>query len=56
MTLHNTFGGSMQRYDDVRDNNAFFVEIMFILEAKKHSFERSYDKYDITLVVVSCEI
>ena len=36
--------------------NAFFVEIISTLKAIKSSFERSYDKQDITLVVISYEI
>ena len=40
-------------HDDVRDNNAFFVGIMFTLMAIKSSFERSYDKQNITLMVIS---
>ena len=31
-------------HDDIRDSNAFFVEIMSTLKAIKSSFERSYDK------------
>ena len=31
------------RHDDIRDNNAFFVEILSTLKAIKSSFERSYD-------------
>ena len=59
MLLHmciNNFGGKKYRHDDVRDNNAFFVEILSSLKAIKSSFERSYDKQDITLVVISYEI
>ena len=37
----------------IRDNNAFFVQIMSTLKAIKISFERSYDKQNITLVVIS---
>ena len=46
----------MFKHDDVRDNNAFFVEIMSTLKAIKNPFERSYDKQNITLVVISYEI
>ena len=52
----NTFGGNKYRHDDVRDNNAFFVEILSTLKAIESSFERSYDKQNITLVVISYEI
>ena len=34
----------------------FFVEIMSTLKAIISSFERSYDKQNITLVVISYEI
>ena len=44
------------RHADVRDNNAFFVEILSTLKAIQSSFERSYDKQNITLVVISYEI
>ena len=30
-------------HDDVRENNAFFVEIMSTLKAIERSFEKSYD-------------
>ena len=36
---------------NVCDNNAFFVEIISTLMAIKSSFERSYDKQNITLMV-----
>ena len=34
----------------------FFVEILSTLKAIKSSFKRSYDKQNITLVVISYEI
>ena len=37
------------------NNNAFFVEIMSTLKAIKSPFGRSYDKQNITLVVISYE-
>ena len=39
----------LDRHDDVRDNNAFFVEIVFTLKAIKCSFERLNDKANVTL-------
>ena len=42
--------------DDVRDNHAFFVEKMSTLKAIKSHFEKSYNKQNITLVVISYEI
>ena len=42
--------------EDVRDINAFFVGILSSLKAVKRSFERSYDKQNITLVVITYEI
>ena len=48
--------GTSKRHDDVRDNNAFFVEILSTFKAIKSSSERSYDKQNITLVVISYEI
>ena len=47
------FGGNKKRHDDIRDNNAF--EILSTLKAIKSSFERSYDKQNITLRVISYE-
>ena len=35
---------------------AFFVELMSTLKALKCHFERSYDKQNMTLVVISYEI
>ena len=43
-------------HDDIRDNNAFFVEIISTLKAINSSSERSYDKQNITRVVISYEI
>ena len=34
----------MYRYDYVRDNNAFSIEIKSTLEAMKSNLNRSYDK------------
>ena len=43
-------------YDNVRVNNVCLIEIMFILSAIKSHFKGSYDKHNLTLVVVSYEI
>ena len=45
----------MYRHNDVRDNVAF-TEIMFTLKAIKFNLKRSYDKQNLTLVVISYEI
>ena len=37
-------------------NNAFLLGIKFILEAIKSHFKDSYDKQNLTLVVISYEI
>ena len=37
---------------DVMKTMHFFIEIMSTLKAIKSSFERSYDKQDITLVAI----
>ena len=42
--------------DNVRVNNAFLIEIMLILKAIKSYFRGSYDKQNLTLVVISYEI
>ena len=42
--------------DNVRVNNAFSFEIMFILKAIKSCFKGSYDEQNLTLVVISYEI
>ena len=46
----------MYRYDYVRDNNAFSIDILSTLEAMKFNLNRSYDKQNLTLVVISYEI
>ena len=42
--------------DNVRFNNGFLIEIMLILKAIQSHFSRSYDKQNLTLVVISYEI
>ena len=41
--------------DNVRFNMRFLIEIMFILKAIKSHFSGSYDKQNLTLVVISYE-
>ena len=48
--------GTSNVMNNVRDNNAFFVEILSTLKAIKSPFERSYDKQNIILVVISYDI
>ena len=50
------YGVNKERHDEFRDNNAFFVEIMSTLKAIKSYFERSYEKQNITLMVISYEM
>ena len=42
--------------DNVRVNNAFLIEIMLHLKVIKSHFKGSYDKQNLTLVVISYEI
>ena len=49
-------GEQVMRHDDVRDKKCIFVEIMSTFKAKTSSFEMSYDKQNITLVVILYEI
>ena len=42
--------------DNVRVNNAFPLEILFILKTMKYHLKGSYDKPNISLVVISYEI
>ena len=50
-TLILALGGNKLPHNDVRDNNAFFSELMSTLKAIKSYCERSYDEQNITLVV-----
>ena len=43
----------MSRHNDVRDNVAFSIEIMLTLKVIKFNLKRSYDKQNLTLVVIS---
>ena len=72
-TRYITFGVYMQRHNDIRDNVAFSIEIMFTLKDVKFNdmgsdcigswsllifllFKWSYDKQNLTFVVISYEI
>ena len=52
----NTLAHTSNAIDHVRVNNAFLIELLFILTAIKFYFEGLYDKQILTLVVISCEI
>ena len=53
---NNTKAQTRNVIDNVRVNNAFLIEIMFNLKAIKSHFKGSYDKQNLTLVVISSEI
>ena len=53
---NNTLARMRNVIDNVRVNNAFLIEIIFILKAIKSHFRRSYDKQNLTFVVISYEI
>ena len=55
-TGNNTLARRRSVIDNVCVNNAFFIEIMFILKAIKSHFRGSYDKQNLTRVVISYEI
>ena len=46
----------MWRHNEVRDKVLFSAEIMSTLKTIKSSFKRSYDKQNLTFVVISYEI
>ena len=50
---NNTFAHTSYVIDNVRVNNALLAEIMFILKAIKPHFKESYDKQNLTLMVIS---
>ena len=52
-TCNNTLARTRKVTDNVRVNNAFFIEIMFILKAIKSHFKGSYDKQNLARVVIS---
>ena len=55
-TCNNTLARRRNVIDDVHVNNAFLIEIRIILKAIKSHFKWSYDKQNLTLVVISYEI
>ena len=55
-TRNNTLARTCNVTDNVHVNNAFLIEIIFILKAIKSYFKGSYDKQNLTLVVISYEI
>ena len=52
-TRNNTLGRRRIVTDNVCVNNAFLIEIMISLKAIKSHFKGSYDKQNLTLVVIS---
>ena len=57
-TLHNILAQTcnVSGLNDVLDNVAFSIEIMFTLKAIKFNLKWSYDKQNLTLMVLSYEI
>ena len=55
-TYNNTLACSRNIIDNVHVNNAFLNEIIIILKVIKPCFKGSYDKQNLTLVVISYEI
>ena len=55
-TCNNTLARRSNVIDNVRVNNAFLIEITIVLKAIKSHFKGSYDKQNLTLVVISYEI
>ena len=53
---NNTLVRTRNVIDNVRVNNAFLSGIKFILDTIKSRFKGSYDKQNLTLVVISYEI
>ena len=53
---NNTLVSTRNVIDNVRVNNAFLSGIKFILDTIKLRFKGSYDKQNLTLVVISYEI
>ena len=56
LTCNNTLARMRNVSDNVCVNNAFHIELMFILTAIKSRFKGSYDKQNLILVVISYEI
>ena len=55
-TCNNTFVRLPNVIDYIRVRNFFVIERMLILKAIKYRFKRSYDKQNLTLVIISYEI
>ena len=55
-TCNNTLAHTRNVTDNVRVNNVFVIEIMSILKAIKSHIKRSYEKQNLTLVLISYEI
>ena len=55
-TRYNTLVHRRNVIDNVHVNNEFLIEIMIILKAIKSHFKGSYDKKNLTLVIISYEI
>ena len=55
-TCNNTLARRRNVIDNVRVNSAFPIEILIILKAIKSHFKGSYDKQNLTLVIISYEI
>ena len=53
---NNTLARIRNVIDNVRVNNLFLIEIMLHLKAIKSHFKESYDKQNLTLVVISYAI
>ena len=54
--LHNTWLLARTRHDATCDNDMFSIEMMSIFKAIKYHLKQSYDKQNLTLVVISYEI
>ena len=55
-TCNKHFAHTRNVTDNVRVNNVFVIEIMSILKAIKSHIKRSYEKQNLTLVLISYEI
>ena len=53
---NNTLARTCNVIDNVHVNNAFLIEIMFTLKVIKSHFKESYDKQNLTFMVISYEI
>ena len=55
-TCNNTLARTRNVIDNVRVNNAIFIEIMCILNSIQSQLKKPYDKQNLTLAVISYEI